>query len=76
VRELLAGLQRPRRERRTFARLTAQVRASLRHAKAVLREQLAPLGIQLKGSEFRGQRRALAVRPTARTHLPFIPRRL
>ncbi len=34
VRELLAGLQRPRRERLLFARLKAQVRASLRSAKA------------------------------------------
>jgi len=54
VRELLARLQRPRRERRRFARLTAQVRASLGRWKARLREELAQWGVQLKGFEFRG----------------------
>ena len=53
----------------------AQVRASLRHAKVELRQRLAVWGIQLKGFEFRGQRRALATGPIVRTHLPFIPRR-
>jgi hypothetical protein len=75
VRELLAGLERPRRERRLFARLIAQVRASLRHAKVELRRRLAVWGIQLKGFEFRGARRALANGPIAGTHLSFVPRR-
>ena len=60
VRELLARLQRPRRERRLFGRLIAQVRASLRRAKARLREALLPWNIRLQGFEFRGLARALA----------------
>jgi hypothetical protein len=59
VRSLLARLQDPQRRRRVFRRLEAQVRASLRRAKAQLKKLLAPLGIQLKGFEFRGSRRAL-----------------
>jgi hypothetical protein len=60
VRSLLARLQAPERRRRVFRRLEAQVRASLRQCKAQLKKLLAPLGIQLKGFEFRGSRRALA----------------
>jgi hypothetical protein len=60
VRELLAGLQRPRRERLVFARLVAQVRASLRSAKVELERRLAVWGIRLEGFEFRGVRQALA----------------
>jgi hypothetical protein len=59
VRELVAGLQRPRRERLLFARLKAQVRASLRQAKVELERQLAVWGIRLEGFRFRGVRRAL-----------------
>jgi hypothetical protein len=51
---LLARLQRPLRDRRLFARLKAQVRASLRLAKAELQRALAPWGIRLQGFEFRG----------------------
>ena len=58
VRELLAGLQRPRRERLLFARLKAQVRASLRQAKVEVDRQLAVWGIRREGVEFRGTRRA------------------
>ena len=58
VRELLARLQRPRRQRRTFARLKAQVRSSLRRWKVHLKKQLAAWGIRLKGFEFRGVGRA------------------
>jgi len=75
VRELLAGLQRPRRQRLLFAGLIAQVRASLRSAKVELERRLAVWDIQLKGFEFRGQRRALATGPIAGTPLPFTPRR-
>jgi hypothetical protein len=42
------------RQRRLFARLKAQVRASLRLAKAELEQALAPWGIRLQGFEFRG----------------------
>jgi hypothetical protein len=59
VRQLLATLQAPRRHRRLIERLNAQVRASLRRSKLELKALLAPLGIQLKGFEFRGVRRAL-----------------
>jgi hypothetical protein len=59
VLELLAGLQRGLRERRLFARLKAQVRTSLRRWKVGLKQPLAVRGIQLKGFEFRGVRRAL-----------------
>jgi hypothetical protein len=54
VAELLARLQHPLRDRRLFARLKAQVRASLRLAKAELEQALAPWGIRLEGFEFRG----------------------
>ena len=60
VRALLARLQRPRRQRRLFARLKAQARSSLRRCKARLKEELAVWGIQLKGFEFRGARKGLA----------------
>jgi len=63
VRDLLARLQHPRRWRRDSRRLQAQVRASLRKAKAQLREKLARWGIILKGWEFRGIRRAFAHPP-------------
>ena len=59
VRELLARLQRGYRERRLLARLKAQVRTSLRRWKAGLERLLAARGVQLKGFEFRGTRRAL-----------------
>jgi hypothetical protein len=60
VGSLLAGLQRPLRQRRVVRRLEAQVQASLKRFRAKLAEALAPLGIRIKGSEFRGGRRALA----------------
>ena len=60
VRDLLARLQRPRRDRRLSDRLQRQVRSSLRRCKAKLGQLLAAYGIQLKGFEFRGARRALA----------------
>jgi len=63
VRELLAGLQRRHRQRRLFARLEAQVRASLRRAKLRLRQALAVWGIHLKGFEFRGAARAIRLEP-------------
>ncbi|MFH1920315.1 MAG: hypothetical protein ABIP48_10575, partial [Planctomycetota bacterium] len=63
VRDLLARLQHPRRWRRASRRLQAQVRASLRVAKAQLRKELARWGIKLKGWEFRGVRRAFAQPP-------------
>ena len=69
VREVLAGLRRGDRERRRLGRLVAQVRASLRQVKDRLRGQLAELGIQLKGFEFRGQRRALSDPTSANTSL-------
>jgi hypothetical protein len=59
VRELLAELHGPRRQKLLFARLKAQVRASLRQAKVELERQLAVWGIRLEGFEFRGVRRAL-----------------
>jgi hypothetical protein len=71
----LAGLQRPRRQRLLLRRLTAQVRASLRSAKAALARRLAVWGIRLEGFEFRGVRQALASRPIAGNHLAFVSRR-
>ena len=62
VRRLLDDRHRPRREKRRFERLKAQVRASLRRCKARLKEELAMIGIHLKGFEFRGAARALARR--------------
>ena len=60
LREFLAQLQRPHRRHQLYKRLQAQVRASLKHAKAQLAQQLAPLAITLKGYEFRGAARALS----------------
>ena len=76
VRELLEGLKRPRRDRLLFARLIAQVRASLRCLKIERKQRLAALGIQLKGLEFRGVRRAMGNGAGAGTQLSFGPRRL
>ena len=72
VRELLAELQRPRRQRLLFARLVAQVRASLRSAKAELERRLAVWGIRLEGFEFRGVRQAF--RPSRYAGKPLHPR--
>jgi len=63
LRRLLHQFQRTHRTRRLFKRLQAQARASLRRAKAQLKELLALHGIQLKGFEFRGVRRALPLPP-------------
>ena len=60
LREFLAQLQRPHHRHQLYKRLQTQVRASLRHAKAHLAQQLAALGIILKGYEFRGAARALS----------------
>ena len=59
VRNLLARLQAPRDRRRQSRRLQSQVRSSLRRAKNHLAQILAVWGINLKGFEFRGARRAL-----------------
>lgn len=59
VRDLLDRLQRPCRQRRLFARLKRQARSALRRWKAQLDRLLARWGIELKGFEFRGTRRAL-----------------
>ncbi|MFH1922144.1 MAG: hypothetical protein ABIP48_19950 [Planctomycetota bacterium] len=72
VRDLLARLQHPRRWRRASRRLQAQVRASLRKAKAQLRKELAVRGITLKGWEFRGVRRAFAAGlGGGQSHFPY-----
>jgi hypothetical protein len=60
IRDLLARLQRRRRHRRLVDRLEGQVRSSLRRWKRQLKQRLAAWGIQLKGFEFRGARKALA----------------
>jgi hypothetical protein len=60
VRRLLADVQRRRRKRRLFAKLEAEVRASLRRHKARFKEYLAQWDIRLKGWEFRGARQGLA----------------
>ena len=60
LRDFLAKLQRPHRRHRLYKSLQAQVRASLRTAKTRLAQQLAALGITLKGYEFRGAARALS----------------
>ena len=57
LREFLAQLQR---RHQLYKRLQTQVRASLKHAKTHLAQQLAPLAITLKGYEFRGAARALS----------------
>ena len=59
VRKLLDQLQQPHRRRRLFARLKRQARSALRRWMAEIRPQMAQWGIQLKGFEFRGTRRAL-----------------
>lgn len=56
---LLDQFQGVHRTRRLFKRLETQARASLRRAKAQLKKLLAHRGIQVKGFEFRGVRRAL-----------------
>ena len=57
VRELLARLQRNNRRRRLFARLKAQVRASLRRAKARLSELLRPWNPELRRTRDCGYQR-------------------
>ncbi len=54
VRRFLAALHEPLRVQRGFQRLQAAARASLRASKDLLRQHLAPLGLRLKGFEFRG----------------------
>mgnify|MGYP001822381307 CR=1 FL=1 len=63
LRRLLDQFQGAHRERRLFKRLQTQARASLRRAKAQLKELLALRGIEMKGFEFRGVRRALPLLP-------------
>ena len=63
VRDLLAGLQKHNRWRRTSRRMQARARAALREAKVQMKKELARWGITLKGWEFRGVRRALATAP-------------
>jgi hypothetical protein len=60
LRQFLARFQRPHRRHQLYKRLQTQVRASLKTAKIHLAQQLAPLGIILKGYEFRGAARALS----------------
>jgi len=59
VRGLLADVQQRRRRRRRLARMTAQIRASLRRHKARLKEFLTQWGIRMKGWEFRGARQGI-----------------
>ena len=59
VRKLLDRLQQPLRERRLLARLKRQARSALRRWLADLRPLLARWGVELKGFELRGTRRAL-----------------
>jgi hypothetical protein len=59
VRNLLDQLQQPLRQRRLFARLKRQARAALCRWMADLRPFLGRWGIDLKGFELRGTRRAL-----------------
>ena len=59
VGELLARRQHGHRQRRLFARLKRQARSAYRRWKVFLRQLLAGWGIQMKGFEFRGSRRAL-----------------
>ena len=73
VRELVAELHGPRRQKLLFARLKAQVRASLRLAKIELDRQLAAWGIRREGFEFRGVRRALGPGRNAAKSLPPRP---
>ncbi|MFH1924715.1 MAG: hypothetical protein ABIP48_33100 [Planctomycetota bacterium] len=63
VRDLLAKLQDLNRWRRTSRRMQREARKSLRRWLEYLGKQLAELGIQRKGFEFRGVRRALATAP-------------
>ena len=63
VRDLLARLQEEHRWRRTTRRMRREVRRSLRRWLEYLGRQLAQLGIERKGFEFRGVRRALAIPP-------------
>lgn len=65
VRQTLASFQRSLRERQVFRRLRSAARKALRTSKARLRQQLAAVGIRLKGLEFRGVRAAFARRQTA-----------
>ena len=63
LRRFLDRFQGAHRERRLLKRFQTQARASLRRAKAQLKELLALRGIQMKGFEFRGVRRALPLPP-------------
>ena len=58
VRDVLAEWRRPAHEKRLFARLRGQALAAFRNHKRELRLLLASLGVQLKGWEFRGVRKA------------------
>jgi hypothetical protein len=63
LRRLLNQFQGAHRTRRVLKRLQTHARASLRRVKAQLKELLALRGIQMKGFEFRGVRRALPLPP-------------
>ena len=56
VRQTLADLQRPLRQRRAVARLQRQVKTSLRAEKGRLNRHLCRLGLRLQGFEVRGWR--------------------
>ena len=56
VRQLLATLQRRLKENRQWRRLYAASRAACRASRALVNQQIARIGLYLKGSEFRGWR--------------------
>ncbi len=56
TRRLLDQLQGPLRQRREIRQVKRQIRASLRAHKALWQRDIAPLGLQMKGTEIRGWR--------------------
>ena len=76
VRERLADLQRPLRQRQAINRLRRQVRAALTVHKARVDAQLRPLGLRLQGFKVRGWRTSLLrglTRPMPPTIRPLAP---
>ena len=62
VQATLARFQQALRQSQIFSRMHSAARKALRQSKVRLRQQLAAIGIRLKGFEFRGVRAAFAHR--------------
>ena len=73
VQATLAEFQQSLRQSQIFSRLHSAARKALRASKERLRNQLAAVGIRLKGFEFRGVRAAFASHRGALLHPPRAP---